>query len=118
MAAEGFLVNRYCYAYYAFLVRMVLWHNNVTRCPEMTESAMRSLTIDRFPLDGSTPTLSSLARHAFGGLVQAVSRWRERNRMWDELSQLDGRELADLGLSRSDIPTIVAGHLHPSRKRH
>jgi uncharacterized protein YjiS (DUF1127 family) len=47
--------------------------------------------------------LSSLL-HQIGGRFQA---WRERQRAIAELSGLDDRALADIGLRRGDIPYVV-----------
>jgi uncharacterized protein YjiS (DUF1127 family) len=40
-------------------------------------------------------------------IVERFSAWRERERAFAELSALDDRTLADLGLRRSDIPYVV-----------
>jgi uncharacterized protein YjiS (DUF1127 family) len=42
--------------------------------------------------------------HQIGGRFQA---WRERQRAVAELSSLDDRALADIGLRRGDIPYIL-----------
>jgi uncharacterized protein YjiS (DUF1127 family) len=39
-----------------------------------------------------------------------VARWIERERLMRELSMLDDRELADLGISRGLIPYIATGN--------
>ncbi|HUB95121.1 MAG TPA: DUF1127 domain-containing protein [Stellaceae bacterium] len=41
------------------------------------------------------------------GLVAKYQDWRRRERTLDELYALDDRSLADLGISRSEIPYIV-----------
>lgn len=38
-----------------------------------------------------------------------VARWRDANQIAGELQLLSTRELADLGLSQSDIPAVVNG---------
>jgi uncharacterized protein YjiS (DUF1127 family) len=43
----------------------------------------------------------------FSNLRSTISRWRRIRRAEYELSQLDDRELNDLGISRSDIPRIA-----------
>jgi uncharacterized protein YjiS (DUF1127 family) len=40
-------------------------------------------------------------------LGDRFTAWRERERAFAELSALDDRTLADLGLRRSDIPFVV-----------
>jgi uncharacterized protein YjiS (DUF1127 family) len=52
-------------------------------------------------------TLVRLWRKA---IVAPVARWIERERLMRELSMLDDRELADLGISRGLIPYIAAGN--------
>jgi len=42
-------------------------------------------------------------------LKDGLPRWRVRERAWRELSQLDDRQLADIGLNRADIPAVVYG---------
>ena len=41
------------------------------------------------------------------GLGERFTAWRERERAFAELSALDDRTLADLGLRRADIPLVV-----------
>jgi uncharacterized protein YjiS (DUF1127 family) len=41
------------------------------------------------------------------GLGARFTAWRERERAFAELSALDDRTLADLGLRRGDIPFVV-----------
>lgn len=42
-------------------------------------------------------------------LRSIVRRWQESARIYGELSQMNSRELADLGLSASDIPDVANG---------
>jgi|GEM_PF-1202408 uncharacterized protein YjiS (DUF1127 family) len=48
---------------------------------------------------------------------EAFAEWRRRQRAYAELSALDDRALADIGLRRSEIPAIVEGFYEASRKR-
>lgn len=48
-------------------------------------------------------------RNAFRGLVGAYRDARRMQETYRELSALSDRELRDMGISRSDIPAIVAG---------
>jgi uncharacterized protein YjiS (DUF1127 family) len=50
--------------------------------------------------------MSTLARF-LGSLAGRYAAWRERERAFAELSALDDRTLADLGLRRGDIPYVV-----------
>lgn len=40
-------------------------------------------------------------------LVTTYRAWRKYRQTYHELMQLSGRELADVGIRRSDIPTIA-----------
>jgi uncharacterized protein YjiS (DUF1127 family) len=40
-------------------------------------------------------------------LVRFIQEWKRYNRSLNELSRLGDRELADIGISRSDIPRVA-----------
>ena len=40
-------------------------------------------------------------------LVRFIQSWKNYNRSLNELSRLGDRELADIGISRSDIPRLA-----------
>jgi uncharacterized protein YjiS (DUF1127 family) len=42
-------------------------------------------------------------------LIRMIKEFRNYQRNVDELTQLSDRELADIGLDRSDIPRVAAG---------
>jgi len=42
-------------------------------------------------------------------LIRMINAFREYHRNVAELSQLSDRELADIGIDRSDIPRIASG---------
>jgi uncharacterized protein YjiS (DUF1127 family) len=42
-----------------------------------------------------------------GSLIQFIQSWKRYNASLNELSRLGDRELADIGLSRSDIPRVA-----------
>lgn len=46
----------------------------------------------------------------------ALSDWRRRQQAYAELSALDDRSLADIGINRSQIPALVESHYQASRK--
>ena len=43
----------------------------------------------------------------FPALVRFIQEWKRYNRSLNELSRLGDRELADIGISRSDIPRVA-----------
>jgi uncharacterized protein YjiS (DUF1127 family) len=46
-------------------------------------------------------------------LTAAVTDWRERRQAYSELAALDDRSLADIGITRSEIPFMLT---HPSAR--
>jgi uncharacterized protein YjiS (DUF1127 family) len=51
--------------------------------------------------------MSSLLSKVADGLVGRFENWRARERAYRELSALDDRSLADIGLTRGDIPYVL-----------
>ncbi len=45
-------------------------------------------------------------------IVRFVREWKNYNRSLNELSRLGDRELADIGISRSDIPRLAWSSAH------
>ena len=45
-------------------------------------------------------------------LVRFIQTWKRYNASLQELSQLGDRELADIGINRSDIPRIAWETVH------
>ena len=48
----------------------------------------------------------------FAALVRLIREWKRYNRSVAELSRLGDRELADIGISRSDIQRVAWGASH------
>lgn len=46
----------------------------------------------------------------------ALAEWRRKQQAYAELSALDDRSLADIGINRSQIPAIVEGFHEASQK--
>ncbi|MCO5129422.1 MAG: DUF1127 domain-containing protein [Xanthobacteraceae bacterium] len=42
-------------------------------------------------------------------IIRMINSFREYRRNLDELSRLSDRELADIGIERSDIPRVASG---------
>ena len=45
-------------------------------------------------------------------LIHFIAAWRRYHRSYEELSRLGDRELADIGLNRSDIPRVAYDAAH------
>jgi uncharacterized protein YjiS (DUF1127 family) len=43
----------------------------------------------------------------FMSIIRFLQAWRRYNRCLNELSRLGDRELADIGINRSEIPTVA-----------
>ena len=43
----------------------------------------------------------------FANIVRFIREWKRYNQSLSELSRLGDRELADIGISRSDIPRVA-----------
>jgi uncharacterized protein YjiS (DUF1127 family) len=48
-------------------------------------------------------------------ILKPLATWRARQLAMDELMSLDDHMLADIGISRSEIPGIVTGKIQPRR---
>ena len=48
----------------------------------------------------------------FANLVRMIREWKRYNQSLTELSRLGDRELADIGISRSDIPRVACNATH------
>ena len=48
----------------------------------------------------------------FAALVRFIQEWKRYNRSLNELSRLGDRELADIGISRSDIARVAWKYAH------
>ncbi|MGN6570737.1 MAG: DUF1127 domain-containing protein [Pseudolabrys sp.] len=48
----------------------------------------------------------------FAAIVRTIREWKRYNRSVTELSRLGDRELADIGISRSDIQRVAWSAAH------
>ena len=48
----------------------------------------------------------------FASIVRFISEWKAFNRSLSELNRLGDRELADIGISRSDIARVAWNSAH------
>ncbi|MCC7275197.1 MAG: DUF1127 domain-containing protein [Alphaproteobacteria bacterium] len=58
---------------------------------------------------GAAQSLAALPKKA----IAAIGQWAAQRKAYEELMSLDDRQLRDMGLSRSEIPAVVAGNLMP-----
>jgi uncharacterized protein YjiS (DUF1127 family) len=75
----------------------------------MSSNTQNQATLSKFGslvFARQTPLVAA-ERHA--SLLNAVRGWRERRLALRELSALSDRNLADIGLTRGDIPRVVRG---------
>ena len=49
-------------------------------------------------------------------LATALAGWRRRQRAYAELYALDDRSLADIGITRADIPYLFSRDVHEAAK--
>jgi uncharacterized protein YjiS (DUF1127 family) len=52
--------------------------------------------------------------YMFAAIVRFIQEWKRYNRSLKELSRLGDRELADIGITRSDIPRVAWTAAHQS----
>jgi len=60
----------------------------------------------------ATPELKRKRNVMFTALVRFIQQWKRYNQSLSELSRLGDRELADIGISRSDIPRLAWDSAH------
>lgn len=56
---------------------------------------------------GFAPAVKRLKIMILSHIVSAYRQWRRYNRSLSELNRLGDRELADIGITRSDIPRVA-----------
>jgi uncharacterized protein YjiS (DUF1127 family) len=57
-------------------------------------------------------TIMEMTMSMFPSIVRLYQAWRRHEAVRRELSQLTDRELADIGVTRSDIERIASGEAH------
>jgi uncharacterized protein YjiS (DUF1127 family) len=63
-------------------------------------------------LTGPVPGRMGKKDTMFAALVRFLREWKRYNQSLNELSRLGDRELADIGISRSDIPRVAWNAAH------
>ena len=80
-----------------------------------TLALFRAAQIPIFRATNSTgpgPGLDRRGTAMFAALVRLIREWKRYNRSVLELSRLGDRELADIGISRSDIQRVAWNAAH------
>jgi uncharacterized protein YjiS (DUF1127 family) len=72
---------------------------------ELMARKMRAMII----ADALATTVLTVSR-AIGWLARPLVAWWNRTQVYDELMSMDDRMLADIGISRAEIPAVAAGH--------
>jgi uncharacterized protein YjiS (DUF1127 family) len=87
------------------------------RLERLDDRLLEDIGIQRFQIDAVAETVSSRQAPGVGvalghlstALVKSVAAWSERRTAYRELSALDDRMLSDIGITRADIPAVIAG---------
>jgi uncharacterized protein YjiS (DUF1127 family) len=72
----------------------------------------RNIPIFQAMTAGLCRTLRGKKDTMFAALVRFIQEWKRYNQSLNELSRLGDRELADIGISRSDIPRVAWNAAH------
>ena len=64
--------------------------------------------IDTFTANTTRDRSESVIRKFFAGIADGIAQWKQYNRTYNELASLSDRDLADLGISRAEIPSVAA----------
>ncbi len=68
--------------------------------------------LDRYGAPSDLPSFAALfvrAGQSLAGVLRGVVAWQERRRLVNRLSSLNDRLLADIGITREDIPAVLQG---------
>jgi len=98
-------------------LRPVRRHAIADRLERLDDRMLQDIGVQRFEIgaiaDAATARQAPTISAALGNLVAVVAgktiAWSERRAALRELNALDDRMLSDIGISRSDIPAVVAG---------
>jgi uncharacterized protein YjiS (DUF1127 family) len=99
-------------------IRRPFRHASIVReLTRLDDRMLADIGVRRWDIDTVAETAAAAEGpslvEALGGVAialgKAVGRWQERRTAVRELSELDDRMLSDIGISRSEIPAVVAG---------
>jgi uncharacterized protein YjiS (DUF1127 family) len=80
------------------------------QCCAATKTLLREVTRNYVPCikTGDSPLpLKGLTTMFLSHLIGALQQWRRYNQSLRELNRLGDRELADIGITRGDIPRVA-----------
>jgi len=99
-------------------IRRPLRHASIVReLTRLDDRMLSDIGVRRWDIDTVAEAAAAAEGPSIGGalvgvavaLGEAVSRWQDRRTAVRELAELDDRMLSDIGISRSEIPAVVAG---------
>ena len=96
------MINCLSYAFYALLRRNIIGFQTV-EYPYFPANE-----IHRRPSPATTDRGTPMLTH----FVRMIRAWKRYNQSLSELNRLGDRELADIGISRSDIPRVAWNASH------
>lgn len=73
------------------------------------ELELRARRIRAMIIADSIADLVVATVRALGWIARPLVAWWNRSQVYDELTSMDDRMLADIGISRADIPAVAAG---------
>ncbi len=87
------------------------------RLERLEDRLLEDIGVQRFEIDAIADSVASRQAPSVGValgnlvavLVKSLAAWSERRTACRELNALDDRMLSDIGITRADIPAVVAG---------
>jgi len=87
------------------------------RLGRLEDRLLEDIGVQRFEIDAiadsvasrQAPSVGVALRNLSAMLVKSLAAWSERRTAYRELNALDDRMLSDIGITRADIPAVVAG---------
>jgi len=89
----------------------------VDRLERLDERMLDDIGVRRYDIDAiaqsvasrQAPGIGAAVGNLFASLARIVVAWSERRAAYHELNGLEDRMLRDIGITRADIPAVVAG---------
>jgi uncharacterized protein YjiS (DUF1127 family) len=87
------------------------------RLERLDDRLLEDIGVQRFQIDAiadsvasrQAPSVGVALGHLSATLVKSLAAWSERRTAYRELNALDDRMLSDIGITRADIPAVIAG---------